>query len=75
MAFTLTCKCPGCDRVTSHCTDTRLSQNRVEFDSVRCKQCTRGKKDKNHGLARGTGWGMFPGKKRAAIAGGYGGFI
>lgn len=39
MPFTLTCKCPGCDQVTSHCTDTSLVKDRVEYDSVRCKQC------------------------------------
>jgi hypothetical protein len=39
MAAWFTTKCPGCDRVTSHFKDSRLSRDRVEYDGKRCHRC------------------------------------
>jgi hypothetical protein len=77
MAFTLTCKCPSCDRITSQCSDTSLTKDRTEYDGVRCKRCARAGQRKSdmdsrgrvYLLAAGTGAGMFRGKKRAAVRG------
>ena len=77
--FTLTCKCPQCDRITSQCTDTSLQKDRVEYDGTRCRQCVRTtranglKKPTPHGgntvdsTAIGTGRGMWPGKRKQAV--------
>lgn len=77
--FTLTIKCPQCDRVTSFCTDTSLTKDRVEFQGVRCSRCVRATAP--NGLKRpvprkaklldpiflGTGGrGMYPGRHKKA---------
>lgn len=66
--FYLTCKCPACESITGYCKDSSLTENRVEYDGKRCKKCTgKSKQIKNHGLACGTGNGMYPSKKKMAI--------
>jgi len=79
MIFTLTIKCPQCDGITSHCTDTSLVKDRVEYQGVRCHRCVR--RTRANGLKRptprkpsrvdslgiGSGNGMKNGKQRQAV--------
>ena len=41
-------KCPSCDRITSDCIDSSLSEPRTEFDGCRCKRCTKHKRQPGH---------------------------
>lgn len=80
MPFTLTIKCPQCDRVTSQCTDTSLTKDRTEFQGLRCNRCVRATAP--NGIKKPIprkpklidpifvgigGRGMFPGKRKQSF--------
>jgi phage FluMu protein Com len=49
-------KCPQCDAVTSDCIDYGATEDRTEYQSVRCKSCINAeRRPKNHGMGLGNG--------------------